>query len=105
MKYLAGISLIALTSAACATQADDVFTRDEKVFLKAAEHGGAEALTEDGDKVICRREHQLGTRVSKSVCMTKAEWDSREANSERFLDDIQNRNANVPDPRGENPAD
>ena len=44
-----------------------------------------EREADDGDRVICRREHVLGSNRPQRICMPKREWDAiREASRDNL---------------------
>ena len=58
------------------------------------------ATAANPDEVICKREEQLGTRFSKRVCMTRAQWEQRALNARRNLSDQQRGGGNPPNMGG-----
>jgi hypothetical protein len=42
------------------------------------------APANDPDKVVCHKEQLTGSRFYKRVCMTQAQWDDQEKNTETF---------------------
>lgn len=38
------------------------------------------------EKKICRRDNTVGTRLAKYTCLTRAQWDSREAEAQKEKD-------------------
>lgn len=52
----------------------------------AASVKGAKASPTD---VICKREAVLGSRMKERVCMTRAEWDQRKADSRAEVEKSQ----------------
>jgi hypothetical protein len=47
----------------------------------------------DGSEKICKRTQQTGTRFTKKVCMTQAEWDNMAEASKRVTSSAQQRSA------------
>lgn len=43
------------------------------------------------DRVVCKKEPLLGSRVAKKVCMRKSEWKAREDAAEKFVNDASSR--------------
>ena len=46
----------------------------------------------DPDKVICREEEVTGSKFTRRVCMTKANWEAQSRDAERFerrLNEVQ----------------
>jgi hypothetical protein len=48
----------------------------------------------DSQRMVCRRETVVGTRFPTRVCMTRAEWDARRAESRELAQSLETRNAN-----------
>ena len=76
---IAAILAIAAISAGCSTTAADSRPPDDTSYLASAEE-------EDSEKLICRREQPTGSRISERVCMTAADWDKIERQSQEMLD-------------------
>jgi hypothetical protein len=61
----------------------------------AAKEGSASAGTPKKERLICKREAELGTHMVKRVCKTWAEWraedNNKSAESQRLMDRIQDR--------------
>jgi hypothetical protein len=61
------------------------------------------APTPKPEKLICKREQTVGTRLSQSTCLTRAQWKERDRINEYNKDDTVdriNRNAATPMPNG-----
>lgn len=57
-----------------------------------AEETTPPAAQDDGEKVICKRIEDTGSRVRKTkVCHTKAEWDAKEKGAQDTLRGIQQK--------------
>ena len=55
-----------------------------------AKGGGDETIGTGVDKVICKREKVLGSRVAaKKVCQTAAEWERQRRDSQQAAEKIQ----------------
>lgn len=63
------ITIVALALLATATQP----AGPPSPSAPSAASGKVHANT-DGDKVVCRRETQVGSLFSQSICHTKSEW-------------------------------
>lgn len=51
-----------------------------------------EATADEGEKVVCKRIEDTGSRVRKTkVCHTKAEWDAQEKGAQETLRGIQQK--------------
>jgi hypothetical protein len=42
----------------------------------------------DPDRMICRRSHPTGSRISEKICMTARQWQQLEDDSQRALDTL-----------------
>lgn len=76
---VAAILAIAAMSTGCSTTAADSRSSDDASYLASAE-------AEDSEKLICRREQPTGSRITERVCMTAADWDRIEQQSQEMLD-------------------
>lgn len=47
----------------------------------------AEAGADNSERVICRRIHEVGSRLSSRVCRTQAQWDDEAAGAQQRLDE------------------
>jgi hypothetical protein len=43
----------------------------------------------DPNKIICRREDQVGTRLQTRTCMTQAQWDGLDEQKRQYFQDAQ----------------
>ena len=50
----------------------------------AAPTKAADKPAPDLDKIICRQEEVTGSKFTRRVCMTKADWDAQSRDAERF---------------------
>ncbi|MCF6263414.1 MAG: hypothetical protein L3J24_07510 [Xanthomonadales bacterium] len=57
------------------------------------------AVTQDGEKLICVSEKMTGTRIKTKTCMTRAEKEAARKDSEEFV----NRLKRTPELRGSEP--
>lgn len=59
--------------------------------IAVAQIGAAFAAdtAEDGQKVVCKRDSTVGTRLAKRICMTRAEWKEAESALRERNKDIQ----------------
>ena len=57
----------------------------------APAHAGTSNPAADPDKVVCREEAETGSRFTKRVCHTNAEWAQMQAAAERTQDQIRNK--------------
>jgi hypothetical protein len=46
----------------------------------------------DPDKIVCRDEEVLGSRMTKRVCRTQAQIDQSSQETQRYLHDLEDRN-------------
>jgi hypothetical protein len=49
---------------------------------------GAQATPTGDDRVVCRRDDQVGTRLAPRVCLTRAQWRQRNTESRRNARDL-----------------
>lgn len=65
------------------------------VLLLAAPMISTSAIAQDAkpaaakpakEKKICRRDNTVGTRLAKYTCLTRAQWDAREAEAQKEKD-------------------
>lgn len=60
------------------------------VLLLAAPMISTSAVAQDAkpakEKKICRRDNTVGTRLAKYTCLTRAQWDAREAEAQKEKD-------------------
>lgn len=47
------------------------------------------AVTEDGEKLICVSEYKTGSHIKTKTCMTQAEKDAARINSEEFVNKLK----------------
>lgn len=52
--------------------------------------GGDETLLAEGngDRVICRHIHEVGSRLSSRVCRTQAEWEEEARDAQQAMDEF-----------------
>lgn len=64
---------------------------DSTTQARASDEARDEAIgTATGEKVICRRHKETGSRVrSKKICMTAAQWTAQAAEERRLIDQRQ----------------
>ncbi len=43
----------------------------------------------DPDKIVCRREDEVGSRVQTKRCMTQAQWDGLDEQTRQYFQDAQ----------------
>jgi hypothetical protein len=75
----AALALLALDAAPAGTGAPPTTVRPAVVTAAPKEDPVA-----DADKVTCRKEAITGSRFTKRICMTKAQWDEQERQTEDF---------------------
>jgi hypothetical protein len=76
---IAAVLAIAAIATGCSTTASDSRSSDDASYLASAE-------AEDSEKLICRREQPTGSRISERICLTAADWDKIERQSQEMLD-------------------
>ncbi len=76
---VAVVLAVAAISTGCSTTAADNRASDDARYLASAE-------AEDSEKLICRREQPTGSRISERICLTAADWDKIERQSQEMLD-------------------
>lgn len=63
----------------------------------AATAGQSSSKASDADKIVCKREEQIGSRLmSKKVCMTVQEWQARQREDQ---DSVHKLQQDTPGPR------
>ncbi len=51
----------------------------------------------DPDKVVCRTEEQIGSRMLNRKCMTQRQWDALDEQTRQYFQDASDRGArNIP---------
>ena len=51
----------------------------------------------DPDKVVCRTEEQVGSRMMHRKCMTQRQWESQDEQTRQYLQDVEDRGGqNIP---------
>ena len=50
----------------------------------------AQVTSSRDDRVVCRRDDQIGTRLAPRVCLTRAQWRQREVEERRTARDTMN---------------
>ena len=61
----------------------------------------ATGKAQDGSKVICERQEEIGSRLGgKKVCKTAAEWQQERAQQRRTLEDVQRQATSTGTPSG-----
>jgi len=73
------------------------------MLVFAADANAAQASTsaaDDKTRMVCKREHVVGSNRPKKVCLTKAQWDELEERAER----AQNRSNATQDLSRANPG-
>lgn len=80
MRKIIFIVSAALILSACATSEPKTDITD--LNLKTAQ-------TEDGEKLYCKREAVTGTHIKTTTCLTKAEKDAAERNSEDYVNRLK----------------
>ncbi len=73
----AALSLLALDSSPATSQPTTVAPAQVSGSQKSS-------ANDDLDKVVCHREALTGSRFEKRVCMTKAQWDERQRQTDDF---------------------
>jgi len=53
----------------------------------------ADKSARDPNKIICRREDQVGTRVQTKRCLTQAQWDGLDEQTRQYFQDAQEHGA------------
>lgn len=88
MKALAaGLALLSSPALVCAAPAQAAPAQSN---ARANEAGAEETLGTGTDKVICKREKVLGSRVTaKRVCQTVAEWERQRREDQQMAEKIQ----------------
>lgn len=65
--------------------------RDSSTHARASQGAEEETIgTATGEKVICRRDKEIGSRVkARRVCMTESQWAVRNTEERTFLEQRQ----------------
>ncbi len=92
--------LIILVAAALAQASPTPTSPDTNAQAKegAANHSESET-SDDGDRIICRRYAQTGTRVRTKVCHTASQWKQIRDRAQRVGQRIQDKGAIDPSRR------
>jgi len=64
------------------------------------------AATDDSDKVVCRNEPITGSKFTRRICATRAQWRRQEENAQEFehtLDSKSGLSGNMSSPLGGGP--
>lgn len=81
------LALVASGTAAAAAQAQ---TSEGQAGARASDAGTTETIGTGADKVICKREKVLGSRVTaKKVCQTAAQWERQRREDQQAAEKIQ----------------
>jgi hypothetical protein len=77
---------VILAAALAVLAADSAPAASDSTTVKPATVGAAKTVggVEDPDRVICKNEELTGSRFTKRVCMTKAQWDDKQRQVEIF---------------------
>jgi len=60
----------------------------------------ADTSKDSGEKVVCKTERFVGSRISTRVCKTRAEWDEGRKRALEALDHERDKNAFEPNKTG-----
>ena len=80
--------LVAMAFAGCASTADKTKSLDK---LSNAEIEAYNNNPDNTDKIVCRTESDIGSRIPKKVCRMESVIDNRSRQDQRALENIQKR--------------
>jgi hypothetical protein len=78
----------ALTMLAANDASNPAAAPPPKPAASAAPSAPAAKPADDPDKVVCREEPVTGSRFTRRICMTKAEWDDHEKQSHDLMNHL-----------------
>lgn len=78
---------VAIAQASPASAFQDANAQSEEVGANDSE----DKVKKDKKNLICKRYAKTGTRVSKKVCYTRAQWDRIRDHAQRFTTQVQDR--------------
>lgn len=100
-------TVICIGMSACATApkpSDATYTEAKAALVDqtsdVTEWKTATVTTSSGAEKVCKRTQQSGTRFTKKVCMTQAEWDQIAEESKRTASEVQRRSGQQSNPTG-----
>jgi hypothetical protein len=91
MRFVFALAVLAI--AACATEKAPPEAPPSKKFdhidasnIEAAQKAGYKIVNENGTKLYCRKDAQLGSRLkTKTTCLTEAEWLTAQQNGREMV--------------------
>jgi len=74
-----GFVLTLVILAGCASSPDS----------ESASYGASEAIEQDPDRIVCRREKETGSRLASRTCKTAAEWEQERLDNQDAMRNAQ----------------
>jgi hypothetical protein len=94
MTLMAAAMLVACATPAPAPQPPPAAPAAEHAELFRAPFGYEHVVLSDGTERYCRNDLDTGTRVARTrVCLTQAQLEASQSNSQSFIDDVQRHGA------------
>ena len=87
LALMAGCSSMPTSQTTKDLESAPQFTEEEKAAMTTEEKVAVynESMNEDGDELVCRREHVVGSHFKKTVCKTRAEMEAERRSAQDAL--------------------
>lgn len=90
------LALILQQASSTPAETPEVATPVAPVVVTANANTGAQASADPRDRVVCRREHVLGSNRPQRICQTQRQWEAQRDQSREELRDVRERPTDLP---------